>query len=250
MAFLASTPTLSKIDLYASSTLVPSGLAIGQLQFGPNGKAFRYVLTGASALVAGNVIQSSAIDTQFTNMGVTPAITSTQVTAGVSSIVITNGTTTVAANQFDGGSMSVYTAGTVAIGDEYTIIAHTTGTSGQALTLTLDRNIRYAFTTSAKVNMRRSPYSGVIQAPATTLTGTIVGVAIYALPLATYGWIQSKGVTAALSDGTSIIVGSAIAGISGTAGAVTLATAGLAPVGYAMQAAASSHAIAVQLQID
>lgn len=245
MAFLTGNPIISDSDLYSSSTVLPSGLYVGQLLFGANGKAFRYALVGASNLVMGNVIQSSAVDTQFTNMAVGVAGV-----VGDMSLTITNGTTTVSANQFDGGSISVYTAGTVAIGEEYTIVGHTTGTSGATLTIYLDRPLRTAYTTSAKVNMRRSPWSGVIQAPATTLTGTIAGIAPFALTAAQYGWLQTKGVTAALSDGSSILVGSAIASPSGTAGAVTLSVAGVADLGYAMQVAAAAHAIGVQLQID
>lgn len=245
MAFITGTPTISELDLYQTMTTIPSGLSVGTLIQGANGKAFRLALVGASNLVMGNVLQSSAVDTQFTNMAVA--------TAGVVndlSLAITNGTTTVTANQFDGGSISVYTAGTVAIGEEYTIIGHTTGTSGQGLTIYLDRPLRTAYTTSAKVNMRRSPWSGVIQAPATTLTGSVAGVANFAATAATYAWIQTHGVGACLSDGSSILVGSAVASPSGTAGAVVLSAAGLADVGTAMQAAASAHAIAVQLQID
>ena len=249
MANIAGPKTIGELDLYSTMTTVPSGFVIGDLVFGPNGKTFRLALVGASNLVMGNALQSSAVDTQFTNMAVPTAITAAQVTAGVSQIDITNGTTTVSANQFDGGSMSVYTAGTVAIGDEYTIIGHTTGTSGQTLTLYLDRPIRAAFTTSAKVNMRRSPWSGVIQSPATTLTGTPAGVAMFAATAATYAFVQTGGVGAVLSDGSSILVGSGLQVPSGTAGAVTLST-GLAQIGYAMQAAAAAHAIGAQLYIN
>ncbi len=241
---------LGEFDLYSTSTTLPSGLGMGQMAYGANGKIFRLALVGGSNLVMGNALQSSVVDTQFTNLAVPTAVTAAQVTAGTYQIDITNGTTTVAANQFDGGSMSVYTAGTVAIGEEYTIVGHTTGTSGQTLTLYLDRPLRSAFTTSAKVNMRRSPWSGVIQSPASTLTGTPAGVATFAATASTYAFVQTHGVGAVLSDGSSILVGSAVALPSATAGAVILSAAGLANVGYAMQAAAAAHAIAVQLTID
>lgn len=245
MASVTGVPTLSFIDLYTNDTTIPSGYSLGMLIWGNDGKAFRYALNGASALVMGNALQSSVVDTQFTNMAVGVAAVS-----GATQISITNGTTTVNANDFVGGSLTVYTAGTVAIGDEYTIVGHTTGTSGATLIVQLDRPLRAAFTTSAKVSMRRSPYSGVIQSPATTLTGTVAGVAMFAGTLAQYNWIQTHGVAGVLSDGTSILVGSSVAVPSGTAGAITLETAGLSPVGYAQQAGASAHAIGVDLRID
>lgn len=240
-----STIGVQAVDLYSSTTIAPSAYGIGQLNYGVNGKAFRFALAGASNLVMGNVLQSSAVDTQFTNMAI-----ATAVVAGDTSIAITNGTTTVSAGQFVGGSLSVYTAGTVAIGDQYTIIDHTTGGSGAGLTIYLDRPARSAMTTSAKVNMRRSPWSGVIQSPATTLTGSVAGVAMFAVTAATYAWTQTKGVGAVLSDGTSILVGSPIAVPSGTAGAVILGATNLTQIGQAMQAAASSHAIDAMLMMD
>lgn len=250
MSYITGVPTLSELDLYQSTTTIPSGLGLGALINGVGGKMFRLALVGGSNLVMGNALQSSAVDTQFTNMSVPTAITAAQVTAGTYQIDITNGTTTVSANQFDGGSLSIYTAGTIAVADEYTIVGHTTGTSGATLTLYLDRPLRAAITTSAKVNMRRSPWSGVIQSPASTLTGTPAGVALYATPTATYAWVATHGVTSALSDGSSILVGSEIAVPSATAGAVILSAAGLANIGYAMQAAAAAKGIAVQLKID
>ncbi len=250
MANIAGPKTISELDLYTTTTQIPGGFAIGDVVYGPNGKQFRLALVGASNLVMGNMLQSSAVDTQFTNMAIPTAVTAAQVTAGTYQIDVTNGTTTVTTGKFIGGSMSVYTAGTVAVGDEYTILDHTTGTSGQTLTLYLDRPLRAAFTTSAKVNMRRSPWSGVIQSPATTLTGSPAGVAMFAATAATYCFVQTHGVGAVLSDGSSILVGSPVAVPSGTAGAVILGAAGLANVGYAMQAGAAAKAIAVQLKID
>jgi hypothetical protein len=244
MANITGPATLSTIDLYTSYTTLPSGYQLGQLIEGDNGKKFRFALAGASALVVGNVLQSSAVDTQFTNMSVAAAV------AGATSITVTNGTTTVSANQFDGGSLSIYTAGTIPVGQEYTIVGHTTGGSGASLTVELDRPLRAAMTTSAKVNMRRSPWSGVIQSPATTLTGSCAGVAIYAIPAAEYGWVQTGGVCSALSDGSSILVGSPIAVPSGTAGAVILGATNLMQIGQAMQAAASAKGIAVCLSLD
>lgn len=250
MANITGPKTISELDLYQTMTQIPSGFALGDKVYGTNGKTFRLGLVGASNLVMGNALQSSAVDTQFTNMAVPTAVTAAQVTAGTYQIDITNGTTTVTANQFDGGSLSVYTAGTVAIGEEYTIVGHTTGTSGQTLTIYLDRPLRSAFTTSAKVNMRRSPWSGIIQSPATTLTGSAAGVAMFAATAATYAFVQTHGVTAVLSDGSSILVGSPIAVPSGTAGAVILGATNLMQIGQAMQAAAAAHAIAAFLNID
>ena len=112
MATISGNPTLSGYDLYSSSA---NPIAeVGQLIFGDNGKAFRYVLAGGSALVVGNVLQSSAVDTQFDDLAV-----AANVAAGQSQIVVTNGTTAVTANQYVGGTAEVSV--TPGLGDEYTI---------------------------------------------------------------------------------------------------------------------------------
>lgn len=247
MANLTSTRILSSVDLYASTTEVPSGYSLGDIQFGPNGKAFRLVLAGASALVTGNLLQSAANDTQFDDMAVPAAVAINTWEQGVT---ITNGTTAVLANQFVGGSLVVSV--TPGLGEEYTIVGHGTATSGSAWVLYLDRPLRTAWTTSTKVSVRRSPWSGVIQFPATTQTGIPVGVAQYAIPAATYGWVQTKGVGGVLSDGSTFAVGSEVGTPSGTAGAVTVYAAGTthARVGTTLRAAASGKTIQVNLNID
>lgn len=248
MAQLSQNPGLSNIDLYTSTTTVPGPRLVGQLIWGQNGKAFRYSLVGGSALVKGNLLQAAAEDTTYENMAI-----GTAAAVGDSFLQVTNGTATITDAQFAGGSIGVYTAGTVAIGDEYTITGVTgTLTTGGALNVFTDRNVRYAYTTSAKVNMKRSPWSGVIQAPATTQTDMAVGVAVYEIPASAYGWVQTHGICTVLSDGSTFAVGSDVGTPSGTAGCVTVFAAGTTHqrVGVVRQAAASAHGICIFLQID
>lgn len=249
MASLTGIMNITAQDLYTSSASPGEGMQIGQIAWdGKSGKAFRYALAGASALVKGNLLQEAATDTTYENMAV-----GTAGAVGDMSLQITNGTATITSEAFVGGSINVYTAGTVAIGDEYTIKGITgTLTSGGALTVYLDRPLRYAYTTSAKVNMKKSPWSGVIQAPATTPTGMACGVAIYEIAAGQYGWVQTHGICSVLSDGSTFAVGSGIGTVSGTAGCVTVATVGTTKqvVGVSRQAAASAHCITAFLMID
>lgn len=262
-ANLTSDPDLAVLDLYTNSSTIGAGDLfmngmVGQYQAGTNGRWFRLAEVGASALVRSNVIQSKAVDAQFTGMAVLAASIAT---SGLQTVTVTNGTTTVNATDFANGSISVYT--TPDLGSDYVITGHTANvTSGGAITVTLDRYLQNAWTTATKVNMRTNPWKYVIQSPATTLTGTPVGVAVFAAAASTvasgatdanpgqYTWLQTHGVGAVLSDATSILVGSQIAVPGGTAGAVTLAVAGLPSVGVAMQAASSTHAISAFLTID
>lgn len=247
MANLTGPTILSGIDLYAVDT-IPTH-QVGQIVWDTDtGKAFRYALVGGSNLVMGNLIQAMAQDTQFENMAV-----GTAAVAGDNYIQVTNGTTTVVPSAYRGGQILVYTAGTVAIGDEYTITDVTgTLTSGGAMKVYVDRPLRAAFTTSAKVVMKKSPWSGVIQFPVTTQTEMPVGVALTAATSANYTWLQTHGPCAILSDNSTFAVGSQLSPSLAVAGAAGVNVAGTTHgvIGWAREAAASAHAISAFLQID
>ena len=242
MASIQGFNTFAGTDLYTSQT-VPEGLYVGQLVAGNQGKMFRYVKAGASALVPGNVVQSPAIDTQFNDLVVTAAVA-----IGDTVIGLTNGTTAVTAGELIGGTAVVSV--TPGLGQEFTIVGNGAAGNGAALSITVDRPLRVALTTSSRITIRKNPFNGVIQSPATTLTGIPVGVAIYAIAAGEFGFVQTHGVAGVLSDNTSIIAGSAVAVPSGTAGATTLDVAGLPKIGRAMQAAASGKCIPVFLTLD
>jgi hypothetical protein len=242
MAKLTGTSTISPSSLYSSSKIPDSTYELGQLVFGKNGKAFRYALFGELGVV-GNIYQSSAVDTQFTEMATTAQA------AGLSTVTVTNGTTTVAAGQFRGGSLVI--AVTPGLGEEYTIVDHGTATSGTTLTLHLDRPIATAWTTSTKVSLSRSPYSGIVKCP-TTLTGTVVGVGIYPVASGEYGWIQVAGVAGVVSDNSTGAVGSDVGVPGATAGTVGVNVAGTGKsntVGRAMKALSSGKVVPVSLCI-
>jgi hypothetical protein len=249
MAGISGTGLISSPDLYGSSVTPVENLQVGQLVWdGKTGKAFRYILNGASALVKGNLVQEMVEDTTYENM-----VIGTAGVVGDMFLQVTNGTATITNAQFVGGSISIYTAGTIAICDEYTIMGVTgTLTSAGALKVWLDRPLRAAVTTSARVNMKRSPWSGVIQAPATTATGMICGVAHYEVPALYYGWVQTHGQAAVLSDNTTFAVGSGIGGPLTVAGAMGVYAAGTGAqyVGVTRMAKASAKGLAVFLQID
>lgn len=254
MSYITGVALLSPGDIYTTTATPAFGLQAGQVGYeGSTGKSFRYTLAGGVTLVVGNLLQASAQDTTYENMAVATAVTAAQVTAGQSTLEITNGTATITAEQFYGGTLSIYTAGTIGVGDEYTILGVTgTLTTGGALVVQLDRPLRSAVTTSAKVNMKRSPWSGAIQFPVTTQTEIPVGVAIYPITNAQYGWVQTHGQASALSDNSTYAVGSMLSPSLAVAGAVGVNVAGTThgTIGWARMAAASAKGIAIFLQID
>ena len=241
MAFISGNPVIAGLDLYSSSSTPMH--EIGQLIYGDNGKAFRYVKAGAANLVVGNVLQAPVIDTQFDSMSVPVNAVGSQ------TVTITNGTTALTGDEFKGGSLSVSV--TPGLGEEYTIIGNGAAISGASLTVYLDRPIRTAWTTSTKVTLRNL-WNGVIQCP-TTLTGSVAGVAIHAITALYYGWIQTKGVAAVLSDNSTGAVGSDVGVPGATAGAVGVNVAGTGKcntVGRALRALSTGLCVPVYLNID
>ncbi len=222
---IAGPVVITARDLYSSSAEKQQTLgAKGEDKLG---RRFRYVKAGAVALVAGNVLQSPARDTQFTGLAVPTAVA-----IGATTLVLTNGTTTTTADQFKGGIAVV--SESTGIGQQFIIAGNTVATSGAALTVTLEDSVRVALSTSSKVTLYMNAYNGVIVSP-TTRTGKTVGGAIYPIAAGEYGWIQTGGHGAALSDATVAAVGEGLSPSTTTAGCVTkqvtlLENIGTAPI--------------------
>lgn len=210
----------------------------------PDGRVFRYAKAGASNLVAGNVLQSPAEITTHQNLVATAA------SIGALSVTVTLGATNaVTAGQYAGGWAMVTV--TPNLGGIYAIQSHPAAAALATLTLQLSDPIRVAWTTSTRVDLIPNPYVGVIQSPATTLTGLTVGVAPWAIPATEWGWVQVGGAANVLTAGT-IAVGAMAIVPSGTAGAVVTdpANASVIMIGQAMTTTASGETNAIMLNIQ
>lgn len=183
---------------------------LGELVYTNDGRAFRYVKAGATALVPGKLQQGPAEDTtNFQNLTVTAP------TAGATSVVTTS-TVTLTANQLAGGLL-VITAATTNAGQVFRIKGHAAATAA-VVTFELDDPVVYTPTGTVTVDAHPNIYNGVIVAP-TTLTSAVVGVPLYKITATYYGWLQVKGACPVLADGANA-VGAAVVPSNGTAGAV------------------------------
>ncbi len=236
-----SLPIITSQDIFAQGSTSPY-MKVGELALDVWGNRYRYMKAGGSALVAGNLLQEAAEDTQFVSMAV-PAV----VAIGATSITVTNGTTTVAAGDFVDGLLTISTS--AGIGQSFHIIGHTTGGSGAAVTYNIDRPLLVALSTSSKVSVRANPYKGVIQYPVTTQTGGAVGFARIANTLGTFGWIQSGGDTPCLFDnGTNTSNGvTGIAPSAAVAGSIApvLDAVGAITLGFARQVASVDSTVSI-----
>ena len=167
---------------------------LGELYIDPFGRKFRYVQAGASALVTGELLQEAAEVTNFRSMACQAAVA-----IGDTMIPVTLGGTAVTANQFENGDLVVESS--TGIGQAFKIVRHDvqTSTTGTCK-FYVNRAVKIALTTSSQISVRKNAYDGVIEYPVTTQTGRAVGIALYAMTAAYYGWIQSGGDCYALFD--------------------------------------------------
>lgn len=209
-----------------------------------DGRKFRYVKAGASALVVGNVIQAPAqVTTHDQLTPVAAAVGATQISVALDA---TNDATL---NQYAGGWAVIDT--TPGLGYAYPISGHPLIAASATGIFSLAMPIQVALTTSSRVTLVPNPYSGVIQSPVTTLTGAVVGVAVYPIAANEYGWVQTGGPAAVLIAGTPA-VGAAVVVPATAAGAVVVdgAAAATIVIGSMMVTGVDGKVLPVLLNID
>lgn len=220
---LGPTLQISAQDLYTYSTVQQH--VLGEKAYSPDGRTFRYVQAGASALVPGNVLQSPAIVPNHINL--TPTAAST---AGDTTITVTLGATLATANQYANGTITVE-KGTTGAGQSLLVKSNPAANSAATLTLTLSDSVQVTTSGTVTMSLVQNPYKGVIQSPITTLTGTVVGVAVGAIPASNYGWILTRGVTGTLADGAITVGTVGVAVPAAAAGAAKVMAATLFEIG-------------------
>lgn len=236
MSSLTSDLLINPQDLY-DLTVTTAATQLGALATTGDGRYYRYAQNGAVLMVPGKLQQAIPEVTGNENLAVAAAA------IGATSVTTTS-TVTVTANQYAGGYVVVTT--TPGQGYMYQIGSHPAATSA-VLTLTLVDPIIVALTTSSVIDLVVNPYAGIVVNP-TTATANIVGVAVAALPINGFGWIQTRGVASVLAQGT-ITVGTEVGASSTTAGAVVATSGVLADVGVAVTGIASTEYGAVALSI-
>ena len=198
-----------------------------------DGREAMLVRAGAVDVAPGKLYQDAAIVANHQNLTVT-AYTAYSANGNVpASVAVTLGATAATANQYAGGFVMVNSS--TGAGQTLRIASHPAAGSGAGLVLTLeDGASSTAITTSSKVCLLPAHGADVIVYP-TTDTGAVVGVGLYTITAATYGFVISKGLVACLADG-AIAVGSSISPSGVVAGAVKTGVLADGIIGNANQA--------------
>lgn len=181
-----------------------------------DGRVFRYVKAGAVDLIPGTIIQSPAPIAGHQSLTLN---TTSQLGIGGSGLTMTCASS-VAANFYAEGYAIISTS--TGAGFQYQLDNHaavSTGANGIfPFYAFVDNNVLItAIATTSLVTLVPNKYVGVVIVPATTATGLIVGVATYVITTLQWGWIQTWGQAAVLSNDASAM-GQWLNGIAATCG--------------------------------
>jgi len=219
-----------------------------------DGRRFRYVgFAGTSTVNAGLVLVSAAKTANSNALAVTAVGTGGQTTAnlaaGSTTLVVTNGVTSVTQDQFADGFVEVLWSG----GDFCVRInGNTAAGSGGYITLSLATPLQANAALVAgvdTVNLTASPYAA---ATSTTTKSAPLGVTVVQVvntaTVSNYGWVQSGG--HAFVSATTATKGQAVTqDTAGTAGYImSTAAATDYPIGVAKESAANTSA-AIELNL-
>src|SRR5260221_3098230 len=212
---------------------------IGQKFDTSDGRELVLVSNGATALVAGVLVQSEAEVTAHQKLAMTVPATY-PATAGLFQILVTYGSTVLNANKFAAG-YAIVASGT-GIGQMLKISTHQPAANAATFVVNLEDAIQTTLDATSEISLLQNPYANVIISPATTATGRPVGVTLSALAASTaptfnatsgaltaagvaqYGLIVTHGPVSCLIDSTVTAVGYPLGVSKTTAGTLGVAT--------------------------
>ena len=229
---------------FQTTTDAALGTLVGTRWDLSDGREVTLVKNGAVALAAGKLVQDAAIVPNHQNIAVT-AYQAYSANGNVpAKVTVTLGATAATANQYAGGFVVVNDAN--GEGQTLRIASHPAADASASLVLTLEEGATVALTTSSEVCLLPAHGADVIIQP-TTVTGAQVGVTLYAIPAAAYGFVVSRGIVSCLAQG-AIGVGLGIS-VGSVAGSVAVAAATTARLGFAAQAGVDTEYRAVYVNI-
>jgi len=243
---------ITSVDLNTFTTTPQEEL--GTVGLTEDGRTFRYVaFGGTSTIKAGMLCVGPAAPANSTGLAITAVGTggqaSANLVAGSTTLVITNGSTAVTANQFQfleivSSADQVYSL---------RIAGHNSAGAAGYVTVKLVDALPQGMTTlipgTDTANLVLSQYNGVTpsltgNAPAGVTTNVIPNTA----SVTNYGWVQSGG--KAMVKATTATIGLGIAqDMAGTAGYVIISAATTGNIGWA-KASATGAAASVVLNIN
>jgi hypothetical protein len=216
-------------------------MAIGSYQETKDGRGYRYVRAGGTALDPGKIVVAATVDSNHSNESVAVAAS-----AGVKEVSVAIAGT-IAANAYDDGYLTINDA--AGEGITYQINSHTAFTGSGTVVVRLADPIEVALTTSSEATLTKNPWADVVISVADQ-ADLCVGVPNVTVTAAYFGWVQTKGMCSVLAD-EAVAAGLDLTIGSSTVGAVEAAdAAGEQVIGTCIHAAVDTEYHSVYLKID
>jgi hypothetical protein len=177
-------------------------------------RVFRYGKNGGVALTAGKLVQT-IVGTKADHQDLAPTA---NVAAAEYVISVETAGTDLTANQYAGGYL--YVNDGAGQGQCLKIASNPAHdhSADPSVEITCHDALATAITTSSKVSLMSDPWSGLVVAPAAE-TGAIMGCPVVDMDASAYGWFQTYGAAAVLTEGT-VVLGHNVMRSDTTAGAV------------------------------
>ena len=223
---LSGYSTLAAQELYSSSSVRQHSL--GQKFLSADGREFTYALAG-ELLVVGDWYQTAAHTANYVSQALAVAAA-----IGDKSVTVTLGASAATLNQFAGGYL-VVSAGT-GIGQMFVIKGNAAADAAASCVFDLEDPVRVALATAdSTISVIKNRFDSVVKW-AVTQTGSSAGAAVFPVASGEYGFLQTGGVGAGLSD--NVPTAAETTGVSPsttTAGAITKAVTTQETIGGAVQ---------------
>jgi len=184
---------------FEKETSSTKGAVYGATMALPDGRVFRYVENGGTAIGEGLVVASEAPAGNHDE----DLVVATSGAAGGFTIGVTLGATAAAKNLYLEGYLFSNLASTTPH-EMYKIKSHPAISSSGTGTITIDEpdGFQTAITAGTDtVGLIKSPYKDIVVAPA-AVAGRFVGVTCADLEADYYGWVQVAGIASVKIDGT------------------------------------------------
>lgn len=184
-------------------------MAIGTYGETPDGRGYRYTLAGGVTLAPGKINVAETVSADATNKTVARTYA-----AGETEVIIDAGGA-LAADRYADGYLSITDA--TGEGISYAVKSNTATSGAAEMTVRLQEPLKTALTIDvSEASLTPNPWSGVVVSIADQLD-MAVGIANVSITNAYYGFLQTRGVCAALADesyaiGQELVIGSSVVG--------------------------------------
>jgi len=186
--------TVHPLELVSTTQLVPLGstFVAGSDQ---DRKKYRMVsLTASTAYTSGILLTAAAVPANSTALAIPTSNTTAQLSAGSRQLLVTNGATSVTADEFKDGQLEVL--GTNGIGQTYRIAGNSSAGNAGAITVNLAeplRNVTALANSTNTVNLRPSASALPIAQTTQALPVGVTTMPIASNAAVQYAWVQTQG---------------------------------------------------------